>query len=275
MSINKFGLSENISKTGVSKDYINSIFINLIKRLEEKVDKNLTYPLNMRANKISSSFVPDTSDALINKLYLDKNLTEQEANNRNYTEYLVNNLSTYLDSQIKQVNNILIKNIMVKNSSGYIPVLNSNLDSKYGFKVHASSQLPTNNGHKDAYNVFNFKNSEWITDGVNRDFWIQIDLPEEIEIYKFALRGKNSGTDCIYKWALQGSNNVYANRWFTLYNAENEPVNNVMKYYSVPRNEGYSSYRIFVREAEGKNPGLSPGLSYWQLFKLDSTVVNI
>ena len=113
-----------------------------------------------------------------------------------------------------------------------------------------------------------FKNSEWNTDSVNKEFWIQIELPETVEIYKFALRGKSSGTDCIYKWKLEGSNNVYVNKWETLYNVENEPVNNVMKYYYVRRNVGYSTYRIFVHEAEGINPGLS----YWQLFKLDSVV---
>jgi hypothetical protein len=261
----------------------------LTKHLEKKVDKNITYPLNMGDNKISSHFIPTTPDALINKLYLDTNLNridgifekkldrtkgemlsdldmgrwkiiglsnpvaEEDACNKRYTDALVTKV---------------IENLMVKNSSGYIPVLNSNKDNKYGFTVKASSEQPTDNNHKLAYNVFNFKNSEWITDGVNRDFWLQIELPETIEIYRFALRGKSSGTDCIYKWKLQGSNNVYANKWDTLYNAENEPVNKVMKYYYVRRNVGYSTYRIFVHEAEGENPGLS----YWQLFQLDTVL---
>ena len=72
MSINKFGLTENITKSGVNKKYVDSKFIILTKRLEDKVDKNITYPLNMQGNKISSSFVPNTPDSLVNKLYLDE-----------------------------------------------------------------------------------------------------------------------------------------------------------------------------------------------------------
>ena len=186
MSINKFGLSENISKSGDRKQYIDSIFINLTKRLEEKVDKNITYPLHMKGNKISSSFVPNTPDALINKLYLDKHLnkidenfekkldrtkgemlsdldmggykivglsnpvTEDEGCNKRYVDGLVNSVDISLESKITN----LSKNIMIKNSSGYIPILNSNLDNKYGFKVTTNSERPES---KQAFNVFTYK----------------------------------------------------------------------------------------------------------------------
>ena len=77
MSINKFGLTENITKSGINKVYVDSKFIILTKRLEDKVDKNITYPLNMQGNKISSSFVPNTPDSLVNKLYLDENVDKK------------------------------------------------------------------------------------------------------------------------------------------------------------------------------------------------------
>ena len=84
----------------------------------------------------------------------------------------------------------------------------------------------------------------------------------------FALRGKNSGTDLIYKWKLQGSNNVYVNRWDDLFIAENKRIDKVMNYYYIQSTEKYSTYRIFVHQAEGENPGLS----YWQLYTVDNIV---
>jgi len=179
MSINKFGLTENITKSGVSKEYVDSKFINLTKRLEDKVDKNITYPLNMQGNKISSRFVPNTPDSLVNKLYLDENVekkldrtkgemlsdldmggykivrlsnpvTEDEGCNKRYVDGLVNSVDISLESKITN----LSKNIMIRNSSGYIPILNSNLDSKYGFKVTTNSERPES---KLAFNVFTYK----------------------------------------------------------------------------------------------------------------------
>ena len=297
MSINKFGLSENISKSGDRKQYIDSIFINLTKRLEEKVDKNITYPLHMKVNKISSSFVPNTPDALINKLYLDKHLnkidenfekkldrtkgemlsdldmgrykivglsnpvTEDEGCNKRYVDGLVNSVDISLESKITN----LSKNIMIKNSSGYIPILNSNLDNKYGFKVTTNSERPES---KQAFNVFTYKKSEWITNGVNQNFWIQIQCPEKIKIWKFSLRGKDSGQDYIYKWTLQGRDTNEFTTWDNIYIADNDPINNIIRYFNVTPRKEYFIYRIFVHEATGQNPGLSN----WQLFTLDSVV---
>src|SRR3989442_4671698 len=297
MSINKFGLSENISKSGDRKQYIDSIFINLTKRLEEKVDKNITYPLHMKGNKISSSFVPNTPDALINKLYLDKHLnkidenfekkldrtkgemlsdldmgrykivglsnpvTEDEGCNKRYVDGLVNSVDISLESKITN----LSKNIMIKNSSGYIPILNSNLDNKYGFKVTTNSERPES---KQAFNVFTYKKSEWITNGVNQNFWIQIQCPEKIKIWKFSLRGKDSGQDYIYKWTLQGRDTNEFTTWDNIYITENDPINNIIRYFNVTPRKEYFIYRIFVHEATGQNPGLSN----WQLFTLDSVV---
>src|SRR5437867_4488016 len=296
MSINKFGLSENISKSGDRKQYIDSIFINLTKRLEEKVDKNITYPLHMKGNKISSSFVPNTPDALINKLYLDKHLNkidenfekkldrtkgemlsdldmggykivglsnpvaEDEGCNKRYVDGLVN--SIFLEPKITN----LSKNIMIKNSSGYIPILNSNLDNKYGFKVTTNSERPES---KQAFNAFTYKKSEWITNGVNQNFWIQIQCPEKIKIWKFSLRGKDSGQDNIYKWTLQGRDTNEFTTWDNIYIADNDPINNIIRYFNVTPRKDYFIYRIFVHEATGQNPGLSN----WQLFTLDSVAV--
>ena len=87
--------------------------------------------------------------------------------------------------------------------------------------------------NKHAFNVFSYKSTEWITNNVNTSFWIQIPCPESVKIYKFALRRQNSGTDLIYKWKLQGSNNVYVNRWDDLYIAENKRIDKVVNYYYI------------------------------------------
>ena len=75
----------------------------------------------------------------------------------------------------------------VINSVGYIPV-NINNNSKVGFVASACSESHS------AYKAFGINNSsEWlVAEGITSDFWIQIELPEIIKIYKFALRNKRS-----------------------------------------------------------------------------------
>ena len=167
--------------------------------------------------------------------------------------------------RVKLCINELINNIQVKNKVGYVPILNSNLDSKYGFKVTTNSEIE--NEHKNAFNVFSNKKTEWLSNE-NRDFWIQIQCPETVKIYRFALRGKNTGRDCILKWRLQGKSSNDYTLWNDLYVADNEPITSVVRYFYVNPNEGYIYYRIFVYEAEGQNPGLS----YWQLYTVDNVV---
>ena len=77
MSINKFGLSDNVTKSSVNKKYVDSQFITLVKRLEAKANKsgdNFSGPINMANNKVVSSFEPDTPDTVVNKLYVDTSL---------------------------------------------------------------------------------------------------------------------------------------------------------------------------------------------------------
>jgi len=258
--------------------------------LSVKVDPNINNILSLSANGVMVNGIKSTGGVMTGNLNMENNkisdlsdpIQDGDASNKKFvkaeikSESIVTKLyiNTLLDTKLDKSESIsfksyidnLIYKITVKNKVGYIPILNSNADSKYGFKVNTSSE--NSNIHKNAFNVFSYENTEWITYGINKDFWIQIYCPESVKIYRFALRGKNSGTDLIYKWKLQGSNNVYANRWDTLYNAENDPVNKVMRYYYIQPNEGYTTYRIFVHEAEGE----TPGLSYWQLYTLDNIV---
>ena len=305
MSVNKFGLSENITKSEVSKKYVDSKFITLTKNLQIKVDMAgdvMTGDLNMGNNKITCTFIPNADPVLANKAYVDskfntlsnlvadniksklnkagdimagelnmngqqiiglKNpINDDEACNKKYVDLKAAELKS--ESSVKTIYfNTLMNILTIQNTVGYVPILNSNLNNKYGFKVTTNSEQPEN---KQAFNAFTYKKSEWITNGANRNFWIQIQCPERIKIWRFALRGKDSGQDCIYKWSLQGRNND--TKWNVIYTANNDPINNVMRYFYVSPKEVYNNYRIFVEEAEGQNPGLS----YWQLYTVDNVV---
>jgi hypothetical protein len=76
MSVNKFGLSENITKSEVSKKYVDSKFITLAKNLQTKVDKAgdiMIGDLNM-GNNIICTFIPNADPVLANKANVDSKL---------------------------------------------------------------------------------------------------------------------------------------------------------------------------------------------------------
>ena len=77
----------------------------------------------------------------------------------------------------------------VKNNVGLVPPLPLAI-TKNGYIVSASTRTDR------AFSVFSLVHTrEWETAGINRDFWIQIKLPEPVIIHKFSLRGKSSNTD--------------------------------------------------------------------------------
>jgi len=78
-----------------------------------------------------------------------------------------------------------------------------------GFKATASS---IRNGNFIADNPFNGFYSEghgaggeWATLNQTRDFWIQIEVPDLVRIWRVDLRGRDSGSIKIYHWKLEGS----------------------------------------------------------------------
>jgi hypothetical protein len=74
MNVNKFRLSENITKFEVSKKYVDSKFITLANNLQKKVDKDgdiMIGDLNMGNNKITCAFIPNADPVLANKAYFD------------------------------------------------------------------------------------------------------------------------------------------------------------------------------------------------------------
>jgi len=143
MSVNIFGSSGGSSKlsSDVDKKYVDQKFATLGTNLVTKVSKSgdiMTGELDINGQiRYIIGLVNPTDDA--------------EACNKKYVDTKIKSESTLTKAYI----DILILNIGVNNKVGYVPILNSNLDSKYGFKVTPSCE--TENQNKHAFNVFSYK----------------------------------------------------------------------------------------------------------------------
>jgi len=151
---------------------------------------------------------------------------------------------------------------------GYIPSLRTTSTSfpndKFGFVATASSHssnlfLPSN-AFNGVYSRGPGTIGEWTTTETS-NFWIQIKCPDLVRVWKIALRGRDSNTQRIYNWRLEGSTDGQN------YTALLEPPNpsyigNELEYYLIETEDKYNIYRLFCLEAEPTNPGLS----YMQLY---------
>lgn len=148
----------------------------------------------------------------------------------------------------------------VKNAVGYIPNIISNNLNKTGFIISSSSEFELNM----ACNVFSII-GEWLS-AVNTDFWIQVRCPERVRIHKFAVKGTKTST--IRVWKLQATNDEIT--WDDIFDNEFDGNSAVIdEGHSFHESESliqYQTYRIFVINAIGENPGLS----YWQLYTVDA-----
>lgn len=176
----------------------------------------------------------------------------------------------------------------VKNSVGFVPNLISN--QGYGFIVSASTEITQ---FTAACNVFN-STGEWVSE-VNENFWIQIRCPEAVRIHKFAIKGVQTGT--IRDWKLQASNDTpprvsrlevadfrsgtsgWATRsgpepnaradtgWNDLFN-NGASIDQSFNIFHTDSLIKYSTYRIFISNADGE----LPGICHWQLYTVDELV---
>ena len=95
---------------------------------------------------------------------------------------------------------------------GYVPSLRpfgnvTNL--KTGFVVRASTQAGRGFVPMNVFNGFyargNGSGGEWGTDGETSNFHLQIQCPELDRVWRVALRGRDSNTQRIFNWNIQGS----------------------------------------------------------------------
>jgi hypothetical protein len=86
-----------------------------------------------------------------------------------------------------------------------------------------------------------------------------------MRIYKIALKGVSTGI--IRNWILQASNDHFT--WNNLYDNYMDSIgigHNQLIITETDSHEKFSTYRIWVNNADGERPGLR----YWQLYTVDS-----
>ena len=314
MSINIFGSSsKKQSSDNVDKNYVNKKFITLSTNLATKVDKigdTLTGNLYLSADNVKErSFgVKDISDGKsVLCLLGDVNHKIQYISGPNPMNFSSNNgykfttacgevccLGNSNDNKSSFYNDILMNDKQIsdlhdpiakqdavtknyadtrwiKSNVGYVPNLTSN-SNKNGFIVSASSQCPDH----EVYKMFNDDvNSSWVPQLVeNESFWIQIQCPEKIRIYKIKLRVVESDYNGIIKrdkllfsWKWQGSND--GTNWININEFDNftigyEIVEVQVKCFS------YSYYRIFV----SKDDEMGLAFRYCQLYPICTVFKN-
>jgi len=153
-----------------------------------------------------------------------------------------------------------------KNSVGLVPNMSKN-ECKSGFVVSTSSEL----AHSPGYHVFNrSEEREWIVGkDVRTNFWIKLKCPEQIRIYKFALRGR-PGNPAKHSFKFQGSNDD--DNWTDIFSATDVLLDSTVSFFNVLNIDAptsYCYYRVYITDTEMIK---APGLSYWQIYTLDPIV---
>jgi len=102
---------------------------------------------------------------------------------------------------------------------------------------------------------------EWATDGETNNFYLQVQCPELVRVWRVALRGRDSNTQRIYNWNIQGSTD--GEEFSVIFTPPNPTyLGNTVQYFLIETSEKYNCYRLFCLEAEERKPGLS----YMQLY---------
>ena len=153
-----------------------------------------------------------------------------------------------------------LDNKKVKNTCGFIPNLGAN-SSKQGFIVKASSEFNLN---YQGWSVFSAMNNEWATAGSRVNAYLQVQLPFPVALWAFALRGRGSGTERWFRWAIEASNDETS--WTILYSTTDDYIGNKTKFYTLKSmSDKYLYYRFVGVVGEPTNPGLS----YMQIYSVD------
>jgi hypothetical protein len=105
----------------------------------------------------------------------------------------------------------------------------------------------------------------WASQGQIANFWIQIKCPVPVRIWKTGLTGRNNGTERIFNWRIEASNDGI--NYVILYTALNPTYLTSLSYqeFEIDSIGIFPFYRLFIINAEGPNPGLRT----WQLFVYD------
>ena len=131
--------------------------------------------------------------------------------------------------------------------------------------VTASSQAGRGFVPMNAFNGFYARGSgsgaEWATDGETNNFYLQVECPELVRVWRVALRGRDSNTQRIYNWNIQGSTD--GENFLVIFTPPNPTyLGNTVQYFLIETSDKYNYYRLFCLDAEESKPGLS----YMQLY---------
>src|SRR5882757_2607786 len=259
----------------VNKKYIDSLIslevggISLNSKLK-KSGGEMSGPLIMGLNKVTSNYVPRNDEDLVNKKHLDEVAAHRLGDDD--LRIIMNNLSLKVakagdtmtgnlnmgynkitcDYTPLNENDLINKRYLnlnyVASSVGYIPDLVGNNNDSSGFTVSASSELAT----FPPFCAFNRLKLEWrVRD--NSNMWIQVKCPQPVRLFQFALRGKTARTDRVLRWKLEASRN--GTTWVELYSTTTNHLSNEIKFFQPTSSPLALYYKITFIEAEGTNPG--------------------
>jgi len=146
---------------------------------------------------------------------------------------------------------------------GYIPPLSANVNETR-FVASASSEF---SDQYIAANAFNGRyvgrlgnGGEWCVKGRPSTFWINIQCPDEVRLWKTSLRGRDLSDRVITNWRLEGSNNN--TQWNLLFDGANHHLTDVCRDFPIVTQNSYSMYKTTCLASTGEDPGLS----HWQLY---------
>src|SRR5882757_5118868 len=230
---------------------------------------SMTGNMNLGTHRILNVVDPTAPQGAATKNYVDnKSLLVDGSNsmtgNMNLGTHKIINVTDPTLLQDASTKNYVDTRV-IKNQVGFIPSLQSNSTNRNRFIASASSEFDTN---YQAFNVFapqinpTIFGGEWATSGVTSNFWIIIQCPFAVRIWKFQVRGRTSGDQRLSNWRLEGSNDNIT--FTTLYTSTDLIGTNVLEY-QINIIVSYIYYRIFAVSGETGNPGLT----YWQIYSLD------
>jgi len=223
-----------------SNSNTDSKFITFYKLLETKLSKTggiLNGNIVMNNNSITALKLPNNSTDAASKEYVDNN----------------NNL---LKRELTELKKFYLNPVGC--------VLNLRDRSLYNVSASSEYYIAYSNEYS-SINVFNNDlTSEWVTEGVNEDYWIQVEFNEAIRIYKFSMAMIKGITNMI--WKLEGSiDGSYFEQINTFNTADNTLASGMICFYhtDVYKDKAYKFYRLFIIRSTGRCCG---GLSHLQFY---------
>jgi hypothetical protein len=150
----------------------------------------------------------------------------------------------------------------VKNNVGYVPNLESNI-SLTGFIASCSDQMGPGFQAYEAFNNLKSDNS-WAT--MNTAGWLQIQCPDQVRIWRVALKARSFVGKNLTSWSLTASNDgltfeTLLTPTSTLLGAATKP-----SFFEIDTLTAYQYYRFNISMSEGA-PGT--GVQYMQLYTVD------